>query len=563
MNATFLPAAPIEAAPYVALQREMHDALLRQHPEWMERDGNSPKSDEYDRRFARSLSLFLTSSASLLALVFLSSCASLKSTSPNRLDEQIAQADAAYRTLDAGHITKYNNAVATIAREIDGKTPAELRSELDSVQVKVDESKIRLPLARYHLASRSPIPNESADVGVPMLLDYDTSRDPLYPPDGLTCSATAVYRRVNGERHLSLISTQNTVDLNGSTFALNRDGAASIAAMSSRGRSVAHSGFRNMLSPGSMRERTGIFLTEPYDPNKAIVLLVPGLQSTPFAFADLMKAMRRDPEVSAHFQVWTFLYGTGTPVLFNALRLRQELEKTIRDLDPGDHDFATRHIVVLGHSMGGLIGHTLVSSSGEKLWNSLFVVSPLRLRGDRKVIGRFADGLHFRRNPRVVRVIFAATPHRGSNLAESWIGHLAASFIHLPASLQTDIVGVVSANQDTASPAAKAFDREMNFSSVHTLSPRDPALHALVDLPIEVPFHSIIGQNHPGAVETSSDGVVPYTSSHLDGASSELAVRSGHSVCENHDAQREVIRILHLELNREKRSSEAPSFAKK
>jgi hypothetical protein len=59
MNATSLPALPIEAAPYVALQREMHDALLRQHPEWMERDGNSPKCDEYDRRFARSLSLSL------------------------------------------------------------------------------------------------------------------------------------------------------------------------------------------------------------------------------------------------------------------------------------------------------------------------------------------------------------------------------------------------------------------------------------------------------------------------------------------------------------------------
>ena len=61
MNAIPLPALPVEAAPYVALQREMHDALLRQHPEWMERDGNSPKCDEYDRRFARLLSFFLTS----------------------------------------------------------------------------------------------------------------------------------------------------------------------------------------------------------------------------------------------------------------------------------------------------------------------------------------------------------------------------------------------------------------------------------------------------------------------------------------------------------------------
>jgi triacylglycerol esterase/lipase EstA (alpha/beta hydrolase family) len=499
----------------------------------------------------------------LLALVFFNSCASLSSTSLNRLDEQIAQADAAYRTLDAGNVTDYNNAVASIAREIDGKTPAELRRELDPVQVKVDEPKIQLPLVRYRLASRSRMANESSDVGIPVLLDYDTSRAPLYPRDGLVCSATAVYRRVNGERRLSLVSTQNTIELNGTTFALNRDDAAPITAMSSRGRSVARSGFRNMLRPASMRERSGIFLTEPYDPNKAIVLIVPGLQSTPFAFTDLMKAMRRDPEVSTHFQVWTFLYGTGTPVLFNALQLRQELEKAIRNLDPGDHDFASRHIVVLGHSMGGLSAHTLVASSGEKLWNSLFMVPPQRLRGNRTAIRRFADGLHFRSNPRVVRVIFAATPHRGSNLAESWIGHLAASLIHLPTTLQTDIVGVVSANQDTASSAAKAFDREMNFSSVHTLSPRDPALHALVDLPIEVPFHSIIGQNHAGAVETSSDGVVPYASSHLDGASSEIVVRSGHSVCEKLDTQREVIRILRLELNHEKRTDAVPSLAQK
>ena len=384
-----------------------------------------------------------------------------------------------------------------------------------------------------------------------MLLDYDTSRAPLYPRDGLLCSATAVYRCVQGEPHLSLITAKSTIELNGSTFALNRDDAAPIAAMSRRGRYVARSGFRNMLRPASMRERSGIFLTEPYDPNKAIVLMVPGLQSTPFAFVDLMKAMRRDPEVSAHFQVWTFFYGTGTPVLFNALQLRQELEKTIRNVDPDDHDFATRHIVVLGHSMGGLSAHTLVSSSGEKLWNALFVVPPQRLKGDKAITRRLVDGLHFRRNPRVVRAIFIATPHRGSNLAESWIGHIAASLIRLPKSLQADIVGVVSANQDAATPAARAFDREMNFSSVHTLSPHDPALHALVDLPIDVPFHSIIGQSHGGAVETSSDGVVPYSSSHLDGAASELGVRSGHSVCENGDAQREVIRILRLELQSE------------
>jgi hypothetical protein len=60
MNATALAALPIEAAPYVALQHEMHNALLAQNPEWMERAGNCPKCDDYDRRFAQLLSLSLT-----------------------------------------------------------------------------------------------------------------------------------------------------------------------------------------------------------------------------------------------------------------------------------------------------------------------------------------------------------------------------------------------------------------------------------------------------------------------------------------------------------------------
>ena len=78
-----------------------------------------------------------------------------------------------------------------------------------------------------------------------------------------------------------------------------------------------------------------------------------------------------------------------------------------------------------------------------------------------------------------------------------------------------------------------------------------------------LPYHSVIGQKNGGAVETSSDGVVPYASSHLDGASSELVVRSGHSVCENRDAQREVVRILRLELACEKRGNEALSLERR
>ena len=503
-------------------------------------------------------------SAAFLALIVLCGCASLKSTSSNRLDRPIAQADAAYRALDASNVPAYNKALESIARKVDGETPNELRNQLEYVGVTLDQPNIRLPLARYHVAPRSRMTDSSSSLGVPMLLDYDTSNAPFYPRDGLTISATVVYRRVHNEPHLSLL-TANSIELNGSTYPVKIDKAAPITAMARRGRHVASSGFRNMLRPAGLREGPGIYLTEPYDPNKITLLIVPGLQSTPFAFVDLMRAIRLDPEASKHVQVWTFLYATGTPVLFNALELRQQLEKTISLLDPHNRDFATKHIIVLGHSMGGLMVHTLVSSSSEKLWNALFVVPPHRLKGNETVIRRLADGLHFRQNRRVVAVIFAATPHRGSNLAESWIGRIGASLIHLPSGLQSDALDVVSKNPDAATPKAKAFHREMNFTSVHTLSPRDPALQALADLPIGVPFYSIIGQHAAGPLQTSSDGVVPYSSAHLEGAANELVVHSGHGVYENPDAQREVIRVLRQEIREERPTDKkiAPTADKK
>jgi hypothetical protein len=99
-------------------------------------------------------------------------------------------------------------------------------------------------------------------------------------------------------------------------------------------------------------------------------------------------------------------------------------------------------------------------------------------------------------------------------------------------------------------PGAAKFYAGGRFSAVRTLSPKSTALIALSDLPIEVPFHSIIGQQHPGTKERGSDGVVPYWSSHLEGAASERIVRSGHGVIGNAEAIDEVIQILHRSARR-------------
>jgi hypothetical protein len=83
-------------------------------------------------------------------------------------------------------------------------------------------------------------------------------------------------------------------------------------------------------------------------------------------------------------------------------------------------------------------------------------------------------------------------------------------------------------------------------NSVVFLRARSPLLDAILKLPMKpgVPYHSIIGDRGRGDTPESSDGVVPYWSSHLDGAASETIVPSGHGTNENLEGIEEFRRIL-------------------
>jgi len=95
-----------------------------------------------------------------------------------------------------------------------------------------------------------------------------------------------------------------------------------------------------------------------------------------------------------------------------------------------------------------------------------------------------------------------------------------------------------------ADPAARPVNRMPN--SVDTLEPNDRFVESVNKLPITsgVPYHSIMGDRGRGDTPHSSDGVVPYWSSHLDRAQSELIVPSDHIALRNPQAIREVARIL-------------------
>ena len=497
--------------------------------------------------------LVKTCSVSFIAIALLgfAGCAVTGVSRPATLTDYVAEADTAYRHLPAS-LSAYNSAVRGICDAMQAGNPQEFAAGLQKIGVCFNSPKIELPMRHVQIVAPSPESNR-VEAGVPMVVGYDTKNARLYPPEGLFVDATAVYDRSAGGPRFSLLSNGTTVALNGHAYAVAANHSAAGDHLKLRATRFAKSGFASMVRPFSMLRKPQIYLLDPYDPNKIPLLMVHGLQSTPVEFAALVNSLRADPEIRSKYQIWQFYYASGTPVLVNAAALRDSLAQTIQTLDPRDHDAADKRIVVLGHSMGGVISHTLVSSSHNHVWASVFRVPPDRLKGDRNTIQELERALFFQRNPRVVRVIFMAAPHRGSPMADSFVGFMGNFLTHLNPTLEHGFSQLAITNPEAMVPEAAVFYNG-RFSAVRTLSPKSTALIALSKLPIEVPYHSIIGQLHPGPKERGSDGVVPYWSSRLDGAQSELIVRSGHGVFMNPEAVQEVIRILRLEHYSSKRA---------
>jgi len=192
--------------------------------------------------------------------------------------------------------------------------------------------------------------------------------------------------------------------------------------------------------------------------------------------------------------------------------------------------------------MGGLLSRMQVTNSGRTIWNEVFGPRAQELYSEIPDDSRAKRALIFQANPAIKRVIFIATPHRGSSLAAGGIGAIAVWLIRIPFDLLHEVPETLV---QALNPQSQ---RRILPTSIQGLSPNSPLLHALDRLPIEAPHHSIIGDRGRGDTPNSSDGVVPYRSSHLVSAQSEKIVPSGHEAMADPQAVEEIRRILLLNL---------------
>jgi pimeloyl-ACP methyl ester carboxylesterase len=293
-----------------------------------------------------------------------------------------------------------------------------------------------------------------------------------------------------------------------------------------------------MLNPAKYAETARIFRLQPYDPNKIVVLVIHGLMDTPATWTPMLNRLRGYEEIRRNYQFWFYSYPSGYPYPYSAAILRHEL-------DAIEKRFPLRKpMVVIGHSMGGCISRLLITDTGDKLWMEVFKKPPEDVPLSPESRKLFSDALIFQHRPEIGRVIFISAPLRGSELASNWLGRIGSSLVKSPVALLEagrDLIEIT-----TYQPGELKLKRIPN--SVDTLAPTNRFVIAINTIPITpgIPYHTIMGDRGKGDAPNSSDGIVPYWSSHMDGAKSELVVPSGHGAHQNPKTIQEVRRILML-----------------
>jgi pimeloyl-ACP methyl ester carboxylesterase len=288
----------------------------------------------------------------------------------------------------------------------------------------------------------------------------------------------------------------------------------------------------------------GLYQQQPYQPGKIPVVFVHGTASSPVWWAEMFNTLSFDPLIRQKYQFWYFVYTSSKPILISSAELRDALAEKLATLDPTGKDPALQQMVVIGHSQGGLLTKLTAVNTGDTLVRTVTGqdFDSLKMPDEKKVELRHL--LDVKALPFVKEVVFLSTPHRGSFRSTWWSRNLVKLIFSFPAKLvqfSRDYYDYMSDDVKKMIGGKKSF-----VTSAEGMSPDNPVLKALAEIPLApwVKGHSIIAVKGDGDPKLGNDGVVEYTSAHLDGMESEFIVRSDHSSQLHPLAIDEVRRIL-------------------
>jgi hypothetical protein len=338
-----------------------------------------------------------------------------------------------------------------------------------------------------------------------------------------------------------------TVEVGGQQVPLELEPTAALAYML-EGAPVWDTEIAGFLSPGRRVFGDGLAMLHPYRPGRIPVVLIHGTASSPARWAEMVNELGNDPVLRGRVQFWLFTYNTSNPILLSARELRDALTRAVTELDPDGRDPALRHMVLIGHSQGGLLARLMVTDSGTRFWDNVSKVPPSELTMSPETRELVQSGFFFKPLPFVDRVIFIATPHRGSFRATGFVLDIVRRLVTLPVTVVKGVGQLALQNPDGVSrEALKKIP-----TAVDNMSPGTPFVKTLSASPIAdgVTAHSIVAVLGDGPLTSLTDGVVRYDSAHLDGVASEKVVHSSHSTQGVPDTIEEVRRILREQVAR-------------
>ena len=350
--------------------------------------------------------------------------------------------------------------------------------------------------------------------------------------------------RFRGQIELYAADRARTIEVEDRTIPLELEPSATLA-YQLEGAPVWETELRGFLSATFRLSPESLFMLHPYRPGRVPVVLVHGTASSPARWADLLNEVLNDPALRERVQIWFFMYNTSNPILYSASELRRSLQGIVTELDPERRDPALRQMVVIGHSQGGLLTRLMVTHSGTRFWDNVSRIPFSEARMSAETRALLERSMFFEPLPFVKRVVFVATPHRGSYRVSTLVLNLVRRLVTLPVTMTRGI-------QEAAEAGAFSLQTLKRLpTAVDNMRPGHPFVRALASSPIAdgVTAHSIIAVQGEGGPEGLNDGVVAYESAHIDGVASEKIVRSSHSTQGNPETILEIERILaeHLE----------------